>query len=129
MNRIAFTLPDNGLREIEGLVWIEDGFLMIEVKNKLLGLIDEDTNLIKIEPGALGDVYIKRRPFKDRMVLVPRKRELLDAMPGKHVNEVSLKIWNRRRSQVLEMVAELRAMKKLAQSAKKLDPENGQHPA
>ena len=117
MNRIEFTLPDVGLREIEGFVWFEDGHLMLEINNKLLGLVDAETDVIKIEPNALTDIYIKHRPFKDRLVLEPKKRDLLDAVPGKHANDVQLKIWKTKRKQVVQLVAEFIAYKSYQQTS------------
>ncbi|MBT3448745.1 MAG: hypothetical protein HOE73_06565 [Bacteroidetes Order II. Incertae sedis bacterium] len=117
MNRIEFTLPDVGLREIEGFVWIEDGYLVLEVTDKLLGLVDTDTNLIKIEPNALADLHIKHRPFKDRLVLSPKKIDLLEAVPGKHVSSVQLKIWKTKRNEVVELVAEFNAIKQPQQTS------------
>jgi len=109
MNRIEFTLPDVGLREIEGMVWFEDGFIVLDVKNKLLGLIDEERDLIKIEPGALSDIYVARRLFKDRLVLVPKKYDLLQAVPGKHANELRLKVWVKKRKQLNRLIVDITA--------------------
>jgi len=117
MNRIEFTLPEVGLREVEGFVWIEDGYLVLEVTDKLLGLVDSDTNLIKIEPNALTDLHIKYRPFKDSLVLSPKKIDLLEAVPGKHASSVQLKIWKTKRKQVMELVAEFKAIKQLQQTS------------
>ena len=117
MNRIEFTLPDVGLREIEGFVWIEDGYLVLEVTDKLLGLVDTDQNVIKIEPNALTDLSIKYRPFKDRLILSPKKIDLLEAVPGKHANDVQLKIWKTKRRQVMELVAEFKAIKRVQQTS------------
>ena len=107
MNRIDFTLPSVGvmeLREVEGMVWLEDGLLTIEVKHKLLGLVDEESETVKIEQSALADIYLKTGWFKDRLVLVPKKRDLLDIIPGKHVNDVRLRIWKTKRRQVEQLV-------------------------
>jgi len=117
MNRIEFTLPDVGLREIEGMVWFEDGFIVLEVKNKLLGLIDEERDLIKIEPGALRDIYVARRPFKDRLVLVPKKVDLLEAVPGKHANELRLKVWVTKRKQLDRLILDITAWRHAQQLA------------
>jgi len=62
MNRIKFTLPSIGLmelREVEGMVWIEDDLLVVEVSHKLIGLWDEQVETVKIEPSALRDIYLK----------------------------------------------------------------------
>ena len=114
MNRIAFTLPNVGimeLHEVEGIIWLEDGFLVIQVKRKLLGMMEDEPEMVKIEPSALRDIYLKRRMFKDRLVLVPKKRDLLDSLPGKHVSDVRLRIWRSKRGQVEQLIRDcLRAM-------------------
>lgn len=111
MIRVPFNLPDVGLREVEGMIWVEDGLIIIELKNKLFGLIDEDTNLIKIEPAALRDVQLKRRPFKDRLILAPKKRDLLDAVPGKHANDVQLRIWRSKRRDTERLLIAIEALR------------------
>lgn len=107
MNRIKFTLPNVGLlelREVEGMVWLEDDLLVIEVSHKLIGLIDEEVETVKIEPSALQDIYLKTGFFKDRLILVPKKRELLEVVPGKHVNDVRLRIWRSQRRMIRELI-------------------------
>lgn len=114
MTRIPFTLPDVGLREIEGMVWVDDEFLVIQLTNKLLGLVDEETDVIKIEPTAIQDIRIQRRAFKDRLVITPKKHELLDIVPGKHANDVQLRIWKRHRQNLDRLVLEVLAFQKSA---------------
>ncbi len=104
MNRIPFTLPDDGLREIKGLVYIDEGYLIVKVESTLLGLIDKDEQMVKIEPGALEDLHIKRGIVKDRLVIKPMGVELLDAIPGNHVDEVALKVSKRLHSKLKDLV-------------------------
>ena len=92
MNRIPFTLPDDGLRELKGLVYIDEGFLIVKVESSLFGLLDKQKETVKIEAGALEDLRIKRGPFKDRLVIRPLGVELLDAIPGNHIDEVILRV-------------------------------------
>ncbi|MGB0649396.1 MAG: hypothetical protein ACPGQT_00630 [Rhodothermales bacterium] len=114
MTRIPFTLPDVGLREIEGMVWVDDEFLVIQLTNKLFGLIDGDTDVIKIEATAIQDIRIQRRPFKDRLVITPKKHELLDILPGKHANDVRLRIWRTQRQNLDRLLLEVLALQKSA---------------
>lgn len=111
MIRVPFTLPDVGLREIEGMVGVEDGFVTIELTNKLLGLIDEDREIIKIEPGALREVRLQRRPFKDRLILAPKKRDLLDLIPGKHPTDIQLRIWRTSRRDTEQLLVAIEALR------------------
>lgn len=109
LTRIPFTLPDVGLREIRGYVYLRDAFLVLEVEDALLGEWDRDARTIEIEAGALSEIRLDRRLLKDRLVLQPATRVLLDAVPGDHVREVSLEIWRKYRRDVLELVHRVRA--------------------
>ncbi|MDA0378075.1 MAG: hypothetical protein O3C45_09885 [Bacteroidetes bacterium] len=111
MIRIPFTLPDVGLREIEGMISVEEGFIVLDLSDKLLGLVDLDEKTIKIEPAALLEVRLQRRPFKDRLVLVPKKKTLLDAVPGKHATDVRLRIWRTQRSQTERLMITIEALR------------------
>lgn len=126
MNRLEFTLPDVGLREIEGLTWVEDGFLVIQLSNKLIGLVDEERDLIKVEPTALSEIRLQKRPFKDRLILVPKRRDLLDAIPGNHANDVRLRIWRTKRSQTEQLVIDVKAMQQYARLSKKSNTSPGE---
>ncbi|GAB5518018.1 MAG: hypothetical protein RhofKO_02690 [Rhodothermales bacterium] len=110
MNRIAFTLPEVGLREVKGLVYIDEGFLVIQVKNVLLGLVDEEKDTIKVEPPALVSVHIKRGLIWDRLVIRPKKMDLLDIVPGDHKNTVELRVLRKYRRDLERLVDEYDAV-------------------
>jgi len=122
MNRIPFTLPDVGLREFEGMVWVEDEFLVIQVSNKLLGLVDEDRDVIKIEASAISDIRIQKRPFKDRLIITPKKHDLLDLIPGKHPNDLRLRIWKTQRRNLEHFLLQVLALQEHARHAALKDP-------
>jgi hypothetical protein len=104
MNRIPFALPDVGLREIRGLVYLEDDFLVLRIKNAVLGLVGEKKDLIKIEPKALRDLRIERGLFRDRLVIRPKRADLLDAVPGEHPSAVTLRVGRKHRSDLMRLV-------------------------
>lgn len=106
MNRLAFTLPDVGLREIKGFVYVDDGYLVLEVQNALLGVLDVEKERIKVEPNALEDLHIKRGLIKDRLVLKPKRVDLLDLVPGDHRVAVELRIWRKHRDDLEALVEE-----------------------
>jgi hypothetical protein len=118
MNRIPFTLPDVGLREIRGLVYLEDGFLVLRIKNAVLGLADEKRDMIKIEPKALRDVRIERGLFRDRLVIRPRRADLLDAVPGEHPSAVTLRVGRKHRAALMRLVDEFET---LLESSERID--------
>ncbi len=104
---IPFTLPDIGFREIDGKVYLEDGFLVIHLRNALFGEFDKEKRQIRIQPTTLAQVRIDRGIFKDRLVLRPEDNRLLDAIPGDYDLEIGLRIWRNRRSDVVALVREL----------------------
>ncbi len=110
MKPIPFKLPDMGLREITGEVSVEDGYLIIKVQDALLGILDSDKDIIKIEPAALDAIYVKPGIFKDKLVVAPRKMELLNLMPGEHQGAVELHIWKTYRPEVQRLVDAFEAL-------------------
>jgi hypothetical protein len=108
MTRIPFTLPDVGLREIRGSVYLTESFLILELEDALLGEWDKDVKTIEIEPAALVEIWLDRRLFRDRLVLRPTSRTLLDAVPGNHVREMSMQVWRWHRGDVSRLISEVR---------------------
>ncbi len=60
MTPIPFMLPDIGLREIAGSIYLTDRFLVIDIENALLGEFDKDRSTIEVEPGALAEVRLEK---------------------------------------------------------------------
>ncbi len=110
MNRIPFTLPDVGLRELRGMVYIDEGFLVLRLKDALLGILDEEKRRIEIEPGALEELRVEWRLFKDRLILQPRSTTLLDTIPGEHRVAVELRVWRKYRVDLMQLVEEYKAL-------------------
>lgn len=110
MNRVAFTLPDVGLREIRGMAYVDEGFLVLRIEDKLLGLIDPEKHVVKIEPGALRDVRVKKGLFRDRLVIEPKGMELLDLIPGEHPVAVELRVKRKFRPYLMGLFEEIEAL-------------------
>jgi hypothetical protein len=111
MHRIAFTLPEDGLHEVGGVVYLEDGFLVIRVEKKLLGLGDGDPHVIKVEPSAIAAITTQRRFLrKDLLVIRPKKPSLLDLVPGKHESTLKLRTKRSARVEVEALLAALYAL-------------------
>ena len=92
MDRIPFSLPEVGLREIKGFAYLDDEFLVIEVESALLGLADRERTTVKVAPSALESVRFTRGLFRDRLRLKPEKVDLLRTIPGDHATEIALRI-------------------------------------
>lgn len=112
MNGIPFQLPDIGLREIHGTVYLDDEFLVFEVEDAFIGEFDKEHMVIKVEPAALSDIRLDRGIIRDRLYIQPKKRDLLTVMPGTYSQALPLKVWNtqRRRAERLVEAVRRRAM-------------------
>lgn len=108
---ITYKLPDMnaGLTEVNGAAWFENEFLVLEVETSLLGEFSKEHKTIKIEPSALASIAFERKLIRDRIILRPKKRDLLDAVPGDHLGELILKTRRADRAAAEEFVVELRA--------------------
>ncbi|TDI71135.1 MAG: hypothetical protein E2O85_02505 [Bacteroidetes bacterium] len=110
MLSLPFEIPDvhAGFSEAKGVLRMEDEFLVFQVQTVTLGMFKEDPETIKIEIGALIDVRHERGLFRDKLYIRPKKLQLLDAMPGKHLLELRLKIRRKHRASALILVDSLR---------------------
>ena len=88
MNSIPFELPDVGLQEIRGKLYLDQEFLVFEVQVALIGEFNKEFQTIKIEPGALKEIHLDRGVIKDRLCIRPKKSDLLTAMPGEYHGEI-----------------------------------------
>lgn len=104
MDRIPFTLPEEGLREVTGFVHFDGEFLVLDVRSKLLGLLDEQRDTIKVALTAIRSVRMKRGLVRDRVVIRPHGFELLEAVPGEHEREVALRTKRRHRARAEDLV-------------------------
>ena len=110
-------LPDlhGGLTELKGVLYLDDQFLVLEIDTLLLGEFSQDEQIIKIEPSALLDVRLNRGLIQDRLCLRPKKRTLLEAVPGRHRGgEVQLRVWRTRRTQAERLVEQVRGRQTIA---------------
>jgi hypothetical protein len=104
---IPFQLPDVGLREVSGRLYLDEDFLVFDVEDALAGEFDKEVHVIKVDPAALDAIRLERGLVRDRLFIRPRKSDLLTAMPGKYGVELPLKIWRKHRQTVLELIEEI----------------------
>jgi len=105
---IPFRGPDSGLRETKGHIFLEDqAFLVLEVEDAIAGEFDTRRQTIKVAPRALQSIRIDERPFRDRIYIRPKGRDLLDAMPGSHKDEIELLIRRKYRDEVEQLIFDL----------------------
>ena len=103
MSSIPFKLPDAGLREVSGTLYLEDELIVLEIETTLFGEWDPENKVVEIEPGALVEVRFLAGFLRDKLVLRPRKRDLLSVVPGTHREELVLKIKKRYRDDTLAL--------------------------
>lgn len=109
---IPFKGSDAGLREIKGTIYTEnDEFLVLDVKNALIGDFDKQHQVIKVAPKALHEIRLEPHRFRDRLYIRPKGQDLLDAMPGSHKGRIELKIRPEHREEVERLIYELTRMK------------------
>ncbi len=109
MSPLPFTLPDidMGFTEVKGVAYLDEEFLTLEVEAALFGEISKEDRIVKIEPTALRSVQFETGLLKDKIHIIPKTRELLDTVPGKHLGELCLKVWRKHRMTSREFVFEV----------------------
>lgn len=107
IERIPFSISDDGLDEIEGYVYLDDDLLVIDVKSAFLGLGQGDRQVIKVAPTALHDVRLDMGVVRDKLRIIPKRLELLETVPGKHPREVVLRIYRKHRQLLEDLVEEV----------------------
>lgn len=109
MSPLPFTLPDidMGFTEVKGVAYLDEEFLTLEVEAALFGEISKEDRIVKIEPTALRSIRLETGFFKDKIHVIPKTRELLDTIPGKHLGELCLKIWRKHRMNSRDFVFEV----------------------
>ena len=116
VSRLPFQLPDAnlGITEIKGVVYLDEAYLVFEVRSGVTGGTKKKQHVIKVEPGALAEVQFNRGAFRDQLYLRPKKRDLMRAMPGMYKNKEALKlrIPKRYRAEAEHLVDEIRRLKK-----------------
>lgn len=110
MSSVPFTLPDAGLREVAGTIYLENDLIILEIETTLMGEWDPENKTIEIEPGALVEVRHERGFFRDGLVLRPRKRDLLSVVPGSHKEALKLKIKKRYREAAASLATTIQRM-------------------
>ena len=107
---IPFVLSSSemGLTEHEGLLYLEDEFIVIDVKSGFAGNRKDDQHTIKIAPRAIKDIQLKTGTVHDHVLIWPRKDTLLEAMPGNHeAGRVKLKVKRKYREKLEELLMDI----------------------
>ncbi len=96
----------HGLARANGVIYLEDEYLVFKFRVKTLKLIKQDPETVKIALGALWGMHLKKGIRGDWLYIRPRGTELLRVMPGRHREEVRLRIRRKYRDQVKDLIAQ-----------------------
>ena len=90
--RLPLTIPEvNQLHEGKGFIYLEDEFLVFHFVVLNFGVTEDEWETVKVEPALIDGIRVKRGLFWDRLMIATRNRRLLEAIPGKHEVEISLR--------------------------------------
>ena len=114
---VPFRLPDThlGLTENRGLLYLENDYLVLEVRSGMSGgLAQHEPQITKVELAALREIQHVRRHRRDRILVYPKKPALLDLMPGVHKEALTLSVHRRHRDGAEQLVYEARRLRRRA---------------
>ena len=97
-----------GLSEAQGSMYLEDEFLVLEYRIEVIGMFKRPAETIKLELGVITDIELKTGLFRDKVRILPKKLSVLDAVPGKNKEVVTLKTKKKFRSAARRLVNEIK---------------------
>lgn len=107
MDSIPFEISDDHGHKITGLMLLEEEYLVFEIQVLEWSISRLPTQIVKAELAVVNHIWFKQGIFKDRIFVVPKRSELLEAIPGTHKGEIRLKVAKRYREQAQQFVAEV----------------------
>jgi hypothetical protein len=111
--RIAFQIPEvESIHEGKGFVWLEDEFLVFRFTVLDFGMTERGWETVKVERALIDGIRTERGLLKDKFLIATRNRRLLEAIPGKHSGEISLRTKKKERAQVEAFVERVLAWRR-----------------
>ena len=106
---VPFEISDvhAGFSEVKGTLRIEGEFLVFDFQVITMGMFKQPPEVVKIEISALSDARLEKRIVRDRIFIRPKTYQLIDAIPGKHLGDVKLKVWRKYRPSSINIVDEI----------------------
>lgn len=111
MTRIPFEISHELADEITGLLYLEDGYLVFEIQVVAWGISKRPVEIVKAELGLIEHVRHQPGILKDSIFIVPKRAQLLEAIPGSHKGELRLKVKKSYRTEAEAFVRALRSKK------------------
>ena len=117
-NRLPFQIPKvREVHEGKGFVYLEEDFLIFRFTILNWGVAEGDWETVKVERGLIDGIHSEKGIFKDKLLIQTRNQRLLDAIPGDHRTELSLRTRKQDRVQVGSFIERVRAWMKVQQTA------------
>ncbi|HEX7069214.1 MAG TPA: hypothetical protein VF190_00340 [Rhodothermales bacterium] len=111
--RIPFHIPEvNSLHEGKGFVWLEDEFLVFRFTVLDFGVTERGWETVKVERPLIDGIRTQRGLLKDKLLIATRNQRLLEAIPGDHNGEISLRTKKQEREQVQAFVERVLAWRR-----------------
>jgi hypothetical protein len=106
---IPFLMPkaSKDFTEVGGLLYTEDEFLVFELQAGISGGSRKSDQIVKIEKTAIRDISLSEALLKDVVSIQPKRQQLLDVIPGDHVDSVRLKVNSSYRSDVKALIRDI----------------------
>ncbi len=103
---IPFIMPtaSRQFTEIGGLLYTEDEFLVFELQSGITGGSRKKDQIVKIEKKAIRYISLRESLLRDVLSIQPKRHQLLNVIPGDHVDSIKLKINNSYRSEVESLI-------------------------
>ena len=107
MASIPFEIQMKAGSSLSGLLFIEDEFLVFDLPARKKGIFRrKPAEKIKVELALVDHLHVVPGIFWDHLYVVPRRSDLLRAIPGDHKGEIKMKIAKRHREQAEKMVSD-----------------------
>ncbi len=98
---VPFSLPDleTGFKEFRGLMYLEPGFLVLEIESTSWVGAEADRHTVKLANAAIQRCEYKRGVVFDRLTLRPVDPTVFDKLPWPVVGQLSLRIKRKHRAE------------------------------
>ena len=113
---LPFSLPDAGISEVKGGLYLESDYLVLEVVSGLPGVTRSRTRRVEIALEAVESIRFESGLRKDSIFLDCGAR-MLEAIPGHHAGELRMRISRRHRSDADLLARVVRERRSLAEMA------------
>lgn len=109
---LPFSLPDAGVSEVKGVLYLESDHIILEVVSGLPGVTESQTMRVRIALEAIDALGFENGVIKDSIFL-DSSEEILEVIPGRHTGQLRMRVRRRHRQDselLVKVVNERRLM-------------------